>query len=361
MLILVALIMTFGVPLYANTKEPLNVLHLSFHKGCLSDFKTVAKELNLNLTSWWIHEDNNRFEGRPFAGGDVYNINPRRAERVWKKNKDFFDSFDVIITSDTAPLARIFLQNNWNKPLIIWVCNRFDYAAGNGKEMPFPDPAYYQLMKNALKKQNVRIISYTPYEYIYAQRKGIPFPAQTIKPIGKQPSAKIIESTVPTSIDKKNSFLIFPRLEPRNMHSAISECQKRNIPIWAGKYNGPEDLKDFKGVIFFPYAYSNIALFENIQRGVIHFVPTQRFILQLGYIWDATLRANLNWCEWYQEEYQNAFVFFDSWDDLKTKLEMTNYKQLKAKILELGKYHRDTTLAEWQKLFSDITQQVAYI
>ena len=61
-------------------------------------------------------------------GNAVYNIGHQRAETVWNRHKDYFDKFDVIVTSDTAPLSRIFLQNGWRKPLIIWVCNRFDYC-----------------------------------------------------------------------------------------------------------------------------------------------------------------------------------------------------------------------------------------
>ncbi len=335
--------------------EPLKVLHLSFHKGCLADFDTVAQELNLNLTSWWAHEDNQRFEGMPPAKGDVYNINPRRAERVWQKNKDYFSSFDMIITSDTAPLSRIFLQNNCTVPLIIWVCNRFDYAAGKGRELPFPDRDYYDLIHQATTRPNVRIVSYTSYEHVYAKRKGINIGTHTIKPIGKKPDNKPVKSKALDDTTRSNTFLLFPRLEPHNTQAAMRECSKRSIPVWTGQYNGPEDLKEFKGVIFFPYAYSNIALFENLQRGVVHFVPTKRFLLKLGYVWDRSLRSNLEWCEWYMPEYHDAFVFFDSWDDLKYKITTTDYQAIKNNvILPLGIDHRHKTLKQWRELITDL-------
>jgi len=353
--ILSIIILIASTQLYS---EPLKVLHLSFHKGCLADLETVAQELNWDMTSWWAHDDNQRFEGMPFAGGDVYNINPRRADRVWQKNKEFFCSFDLIITSDTAPLSRIFLQNNCPVPLIVWVCNRFDYASSRGREFPFPDKEYYDIIRHATKNPNVRFVSYTPYEHIYAKRKGIDIGTHTIKPVGKKDEGKKIESSVPSSIHNNETFLLFPRLDANKTRSAINECSKRSISVWSGKYDGPDDLKSFKGVIFFPYAYSNIALFENLQRGVVHFVPTKRFLLQLGYVWDTSLRTNLEWCEWYMPEYQDAFVFFDSWDDLKNKTQSTDYQALRQHtIIPLGEKHRYTTLQQWQELITDLMRE----
>ena len=59
-------------------------------------------------------------------------------------------AYDVVITSDTAPISRVFLEEQrWeDKSLIVWVCNRFDYShrpAAHG----FPDPAFYRLMQVA--------------------------------------------------------------------------------------------------------------------------------------------------------------------------------------------------------------------
>src|SRR5579872_995466 len=103
----------------------LHILHLSFHKGCIRDIEIVAQELGCTITSLFIPDlPAKEFDGYA-AGNSLYNIGHERAEKIWNKHKDYFNQFDAIITSDTAPLARIFLQNNYEKPFIIWVCNRF--------------------------------------------------------------------------------------------------------------------------------------------------------------------------------------------------------------------------------------------
>ncbi|TET36611.1 hypothetical protein E3J61_00540, partial [Candidatus Dependentiae bacterium] len=168
----------------ALADKKVKVLHITFHEGCKKDFEEVARELDLDLTSWFVQHLPQEFWEGFHAGNEIYNVGPHRAQRVWGRHKDFFDQFDLIVTSDTAPLSRIFLQNEWKNPLIIWVCNRFDYAHGRGGEDGFPDREYYNLIRQATQKKNVRIIAYTPFEHEYMRRKGIEMGTRTIKPLG---------------------------------------------------------------------------------------------------------------------------------------------------------------------------------
>jgi hypothetical protein len=327
---------------------------MTFHNGCKNDFEDVAKELGLELTTWYVQDLPKGFWEGFYAGNEIYNVSHRRAERVWKLHNDFFNLFDVIITSDTAPLSRIFLQNGWQKPLIIWICNRFDYTHGNGGEDRFPEPEYYELFRKAATMNNVRIVSYTPFEYEYARRKGINIGTRTIKPIGKKEQPfDVSQSSIPSTIKKEETLFVFPRLEHHQIQRVIQECAQRDIKAWSGVYNGPEDLKGFKGVLFFPYAFSNLALYENLLRGVIHFVPTQRFLTQLNFV-RAGMHGNLNWCEWYFNMYKDCFVFFDSWQDLQQKVQKINYQELHKKIKEFGQRHRITMIEEWRTLFTDL-------
>ena len=88
----------------------MKVLHLSFHNGCRNDIEYVCKELKLDLTF-------REFDDGMSVGNDKYNVTHEKAENAWKKYKNFYDKFDCIITSDTAPISRVFLQNNWKKKL----------------------------------------------------------------------------------------------------------------------------------------------------------------------------------------------------------------------------------------------------
>src|SRR4029077_7066235 len=193
----------------SNYPKQLKVLHLSFHEGCIKDFEYVAQQLNLNLTSCLIHKQPACWLDGETVGSAIYSIGHNRAEKIWKQHKEYFNQFDVVTTSDTAPLARIFLQNNWEKPLIIWICNRFDYCDEATRDCHFPDAEYYQLFREALHKKNVKIVAYTPFEHYYTKLKGINTGSKTIKPCAR-PNNSLQESLIPSHIKKPETFFIPP-------------------------------------------------------------------------------------------------------------------------------------------------------
>lgn len=362
--IIFLILIFFNCIVLESAEKRIKILHLSFHRGCIKDFEDVSKSfLDLELTSWFIQDNPQQFDDLA-KGSAVYNIGHDRAERVWRKNKDYFNQFDIILTSDTAPLSRIFLQNNWQKPLIIWVCNRFDYYDGASLDCHFPDKEYYQLIRKASTLPNVRVISYTPYERFYALQKNVYWPELTIKPIGSMnDSLNNQPSLIPSHIDKQNTLFVHPRLESWGLHPGRqfdyiqSECNLRNVPVFTGSYRGPDDIKDFKGVIFFPYAWSNLILFENMARGIVHFVPTIRFVKELVQLnRPVTYFAldNLELCEWYLPEYKDSIVYFDSWDDLRHKINTTDYTSLKHKISEHGRLHRERMITLWRSVFNSL-------
>ncbi len=349
-----------------KTKDnrPLKVLHLSFHLGCIKDFELVGKELGLDLTSWYIlenKESHDRFDpSSSNSWNAIYNITHDRAKKVWEKNKDYFNQFDAIVTSDTAPLCRVFLQNDWKKPLIIWICNRFDYSDWETRDSSFPDAEYYELVQEASKQKNVSIIGYVAYEHFYAKSKGVDTGSLIIKPCGViESSTRSSEKNyVPESVVKEETFFIPPRLEEHQIQHLISQCNSIGLQAYCGRYNGPHELKDFKGVINFPYAWSNLALFENIQLGLPMFIPTVRFLRELANSPERNLYLffaleNLEYSEWYAPENEDVFVYFDSWQDLQYKVQTLDFEELRKKTIEFGIRHKQEMLNRWYVVFDN--------
>jgi hypothetical protein len=351
--------------LHQRTPGPLRILHMGFHAGCIKDFDDVARELGLEVTNWYILGDRPRFDGYSL-GNAVYNIGHRRAEQVWDKHKDYFDQFDVIVTSDTAPLSRIFLQNGWKKPLVIWICNRFDYCDYASLDCIFPDQEYYDLFQKAMMMPNVKIISYTPVEYLWAASKGVQIGADIIKPVGSHETTyrKGNESAIPANVDKTKTIFV-PGIYMNDMQKSyiIEQCKNHNISVYCGRYNGPYDLKDFKGILYMPKQWSNLALFENIYNGLVHFVPSEKFIrdaIRQGFpILYCTLDPiYFEESEWYREENECLFVYFDSWEDLAEKVRTTDYKKRSEIIKQFAARHRQTMVARWKVVFDDIKKSI---
>lgn len=143
----------------------------------------------------------------------------------------------------------------------------------------------------------------------------------------------------------------------------LEQCKNHNISVYCGRYNGPYDLKDFKGILYMPKQWSNLALFENIYNGLVHFVPSQKFIrdaavqnLPILYCTlDATYFVE---SEWYRKENESLFVYFDSWEDLAEKVRTTDYKKRSEIIKQFAAQHRQTMLARWKMVFNDIKKSV---
>lgn len=346
--------------------KKLRVLHVSFHTGCIKDFEEVAKELGIKLTSWYILGDRPRFDGYSM-GNAVYNIGHKRADLVWALHKNYFDQFDLIVTSDTAPLSRIFLQHGWKKPLIIWICNRFDYCDYASLDCNFPDKEYYDLFQKAASMPNVRIVSYTPVEYLWAAVRGVKIGTCTIKPVGSQEHRlrKGTESLIPADIDKTKTFFIPEYFSSEQKAYVLDQCKQHGIPVYCGRYNGPYDLKDFKGIIYIPYQWSNLALFENIYNGLVHFVPSALCVHEC-----VAKGLPLRYCtldpiyfkesEWYRQENTDLFVYFDSWADLARKIKTVDYEVVCARIKKFALHHRGTMMSRWHDIFTSLCPDGRY-
>ena len=228
----------------------LKVLHISFHKGCQNDIEYLSKKLNFNLT-FMEYDDNNLSKGL-----DKYNVTHEKALASWNKHKDYYNSFDIIITSDTSPISRIFLQNNFQKKLIIWICNRFDYAnQPEAEQVGFPDKEYYDLINDVKNRPNVSIIGYTPFENYYANHiRKLDIGNECIKPIGQIGDIySVYKSTIIEN--KKSTFIIGPYHNDNLMMDLKSKVESLGIKVFNGRYNGPKDLAEFAGVIHIPYAW----------------------------------------------------------------------------------------------------------
>tara|TARA_B100001121_G_C18699031_1_gene626471 strand:- start:6551 stop:7441 length:891 start_codon:yes stop_codon:yes gene_type:complete len=284
-----------------------------------------------------------------------YNVGHERAEKYYNKHIEYFNTFDVIITSDTAPISRVFLQNKWDKKLIIWINNRFDYCDEATNDCNFPDEEYYTLFREAINKDNIEIIGYTPFENFYCKNiRNIDIGNKVIKPIGC--NSYIYDNMNMTKIkDKSNTFFVGSYHNDNIMINLCQELSKYNINCYKGRFNGPKDLAEYKGVIHIPYSWSNYSLFEGIQNGIIYFIPSKEFFMELkkdkNFFWSPPYRdENLEISEWYNDVNKDCFIYFDSWDDLKVKTLTINYGNMKAYLKEFGNKHKNDMIKLWKEV-----------
>jgi hypothetical protein len=343
---------------YAGGEKPLKILHITMHRGCLEELEGVAKALSLDLTSWYIRDLPPKFLDGTTEGAGIYNIGHKRAEKIWNLHQEFFHTFDAIITSDTAPFSRIFLQNHWEKPLIIWICNRFDYFDEASLDCDFPDQEYYDLFRKATRQSNITIVAYTQFEHLYAKSKGVDTGSLTITPTGLFTKERISPS-VPSNILKEDLFFLPPYHNETIFMNLSNHCNNLKIPNYCGYYNGSIDLSNFKGIIHIPYAWSNLAFFENIHLGIPYFVPSVKFMKKLMsrhnfHFQDRSFflsGSQYQLAEWYSPDHAPVFTYFDSWHDLQNKINNADYPALREKIRAHAQRYGEKMLGKWREVF----------
>ncbi len=328
----------------------MKILHIGFHNGLANDLYYIAEQLHLDLT--FI-----KFTDGISKNSELYNITEKKANIAWNYKKDYYNLFDIIIVSDTTPISRVFLQNKYEGKLIIWVCNRFDYSIKRH------DRKYYDLIKSA----DCDIYPYTQYEYIHMLNKNIQISTNVIKPVGIiseyfKKNIKLHKNNVrnvPDNINKKGTFFIPPYHNDTHFLNLYDKVTSINIRAYRGKYNGPNDIQDFKGIIHIPYAWANVAFFENLQLGLIYFIPSLKFLLFLkskhrSFFWSPPFISNyLTISEWYCDGHKDLIVYFDSWDDLKMKTENIDYVNKKQIIKQFCENHTNIMLNKWRNILTD--------
>lgn len=327
----------------------MKFLHVNFHKGFELDIEYVFKKLGHSVQSW-------RFDDGETDGNDIYQINYLRAQKCWDKYKDFFNTFDGIITSDTCPTSRPFLQNNWSKLLIIWVCNRFDYGIED-------DQLFNDLLRSIPSRKNVYITGYTYIENIYSkQLRNVDITDVVIKPLGKN----IISDGLKKTYHNQEDIFYVPFYENETKFMNLSEkLTNMEIQNKCERFSHVSKLLEYKGIICLPNAWSILTFFEVMQLGIIYFVPTQRFLVEMSnsneyliqrYWFQVPYNGDPNLLkasEWYCDEHNDLIIYFDSWEDLQEKIKTTDYEKQTQKILEYAEKHSYVTLTKWNNIITD--------
>ena len=130
------------------------------------------------------------------------------------------------------------------------------------------------------------------------------------------------------------------------------------MQIYAGNMIRLLQIK-FKGIIYLPYQASSLIFWEGLQRKMIFFVPSKRFLramnekkmVHIYCLLPNGVEEFIDWMEWYADAYQDIIVYFDSWQDLKKKVETLDYDAARARITRCARYHKETVLHRGKEVF----------
>lgn len=341
----------------------MKVLHLSFHYGCISDIDNVVKRLGYEIHHHCVRK------------AFPYYIHENLAHEIWNHNKEKYNSYDVIITSDTVALSYIFLLHLQElKPyLIILNCNRFNYAMER-------ESKFFELLRTVQRDgkylDKVIYLPYTDFERVWCGKYQIYLHERAIMPIGKyenhindqQLMVEYFKGLDTSCRIKDKTETIF--IQNYHNHHAFMDLKKylfnNGISVDFGGYTNIDELKDYKAIVVLPNAFSNYFTYESIQKELIIILPSPAFLMELvrkpGYFFNIEGSSGqltheyINLSEW--SKYPEARIYFNSFDEMISiiqNLTPDRIKKVKTWCQFYSKVIEEEHMLQWKNIFNKIT------
>jgi hypothetical protein len=374
-------------------KRNLKLLHITNHPGTITNLNNIIKYIYLNNTELNITLQTTQW---PYG----YYIDSNRANDIFTEFIKIYDlnTYDILFFTDTAMYGRPFLQNLDKHPcqIIFYITNRFDWGIWN-----ITDTAFYNLYSTLSHTQQKRIIftADNSYDKYYAQHKGnIYFTNFT--------NTNTDNHTDDHTDDHTNTYYIrnTPHISPNiitgnsitgnSTYGLVSKklfIQNRGTDIkyykdiletyniqydifdTNNRYRDKEQICEYLGILHLPYQVNIQSLWENLGYGIIHFIPSKTFILELiknnnWYYWEERTQGDLLFTksielsEWYAPDLANCFIYFDTWQDLHDKYNIAKeypewYLQKRRNILAKGEINNKDNIAKWISIFNNLLTQ----
>lgn len=299
------------------------VCYYNRHIGTMQDFKYVTDMIGVRMRierpSWTTEcRDKSTFSSQWALG-------------CWKKiAKALCREHDVIVVGDSTPDSRPYLEGGCEKPIIIQITNRFDFHIRD------QDRAYYEMIRAAIKSENVFWVANNPFEKWYLeQRVGVPLPTHRYWLI--RPTGHTKLRGLNLTDEEQNTVALVTRTTLAKLLGPVFAAAGLPVKLYKpSEYGGPLTLAQHTAVIEFPYQVSTMALYENLAHGVTYFLPSATFLPRLSeglgiFRVDPVFYKNV---EWFHEDFKDLFVYFDSWEQL---FSMLRDKNIRAMTRERGK------------------------
>jgi hypothetical protein len=335
----------------------MNTLHLTSHIGTTKNIQNVFKFLNIE----------NKLITKKCINNSYYYSEPI-ANKIWEYYSDKLNNINVIIFTDTSMIARPFLQNidKHNCLLIVYITNRFDWGIWG-----FKDEEYYKLYSELSNNKRVIFCADNNYDQYYAMSYNIKFMYEdSIK------LTPLITNNIKEHIIDK--FFIYNRgTHIKNYKKYLKENEINYDLFGEGydRYKDNEHICEYKGFIHLPYQTNIQSLWENLGYFIIYYIPSKNFITELindpnsWYYWEEKNRPydmlikSIELSEWYNPDNQELFEYFDSWTDLKNKIQINNQTYIfekKHKIKTFIENSNNINIQKWKNILNVLFNDYNY-
>lgn len=315
------------------------ILHISSHAGAVKEWLAMAVRIGVNITHMF-----------PEWG---YNVDQKLADEIWEKHKDYFNSFDIILVSDTSAHTRILIRGGFKKPVITWVLIMIDYSDEASNNTEFPNDGYLDEVNGA--PDNFKYIFWDECQLDYALNKGCRVGADITPSIG------IGVDTLDTNVDQMRyggRFYIPDYSNETEYMNLKGVCDTLQIPVVNDRFYSSIELQYSNGIICIPYTVRTLSLMENIRLGIPYFIPSREFLFKLvttEKCWFQGGLPALKYSSWHNMDVPGKGInYFNSWNELKEMTSALVTQKEKDVSIKWAIAYANNIVKKWKQLFDGL-------
>ena len=369
----------------------MKIFNLDLHISVIADIQKILTDLGHEVTSWNMSGHNWVF-GRGKMSTDIitqdnwHNIDEEMCDRFYERYKNELDQYDVFLTTHPPVFSRLF--KNWNKPIIVVASIRYECPYST---RPDEWEKFNNFLKNGVDSGQITLIANSKYDAEY----GKYFLDREFEHI-----PNLCEYTNVSYSPSKNDFLYYSRfMEYGNYcNGGISNLIEKSKAL-GHKYEW-SDLVKYKGIVGAPYNISTMSMFEYYTQNIPMFFPSVDLMIEMKRLHGNKILGEATWnetwdlkphqypTEWkegsvikngsndpnhyqdldkfkkwlpladfYDTEWMPHIQYFNTWQELKNKLETINNTDLmnisndmkSANIIRKQKVYE-----KWKKIINEI-------
>ncbi|OUM67863.1 hypothetical protein PIROE2DRAFT_58462 [Piromyces sp. E2] len=332
---------------FGNSTPKEEILYISRYQDAVNNMKYIMDKL----------------------GYEVYNLVPWYAPN---KRPECFDNracstmftaicrkYKYIIVNDIVSDGYGYINSACSSKIIFELNNRYDVYIPQEEKEEFNVKFGTSLVN---EKKDISIVLQNSYENYYACKKGIYIPYYYN--IGTTGYYNELSYDIIQSVEKEDIIAV---VEETSQDSLIAKVEllKRDVPVeivpW--KNCNPRTLAKYKAQLILPSHVTSRKIMENFKHGIVMMIPSEAFFREMvretnQYSFDSPNIIKMDeglekYTDWYNDDMEDLFVFFNSWDDIRGLLHSVNFDKVRTKAKEFADKQELKVIEQWREIMSE--------
>lgn len=326
----------------------MKLLNIDMHISVIQDVQHILGELGHEVSRYSL-SGHNWVDKTPDPRLAVLNrhswksINEKTVSRFFKRYRESFVDYDGFIHSYPPAFALLF--EPFEKPVVTITCTRFDYPTF---------PQNYQWLVQGLRRMSengqLTLTANNHLDKMFNEK---------FLGIGTRYISSLCAYLEPKSRTLHEEFLFWAR------YREAPPMRRMNREFSIGQKYDRDAVRDYAGVVHYPYNLSIMSAFEHYWQNVPLYFPTMNFQQELLGSAEGGLQEVLfpesalyfdqemiSLADWYDTENFAGVRLFDSWEMLGDMLESDDLDSIRDVMSRNNSRRKSSIFDSWSSLLA---------